>query len=123
MADGGVSYREELRSFNGPVLYAYEFYGVGSGASSFGTENTVYALSNAVYNTLSFSSLPIKQLTDLSTVNPTMDLVAAPDTGTTTEKTGQEAYDYAVSVNNNLLQLIESYNNLIAQLNYKGYVN
>ena len=40
-----------------------------------------------------------------------------------TEKTGQEAYDYAVSVNNTLLQLIESYNNLITQLHHKGYVD
>jgi hypothetical protein len=40
-----------------------------------------------------------------------------------TEKTGQEAYDYAVSVNNNLLTLIRSYNKLIDQLNSKGYMS
>jgi hypothetical protein len=37
-----------------------------------------------------------------------------------TEKTGQEAYDYAVSVNNTLLELIRKYNNLIEELKVKG---
>lgn len=91
-------------------------------ADSFFHKEQAWALTNFSKKTLDFIDLPIKQLDWLSQVNPVMDPAMAASEGST-EKTGQEAYDYAVSVNNNLLQLIESYNSLIEQLNSKGYVN
>lgn len=115
----------EFASGHYPVYCHYNpsaetFYDIETGeihrTNSFQSTEQVWALTNFKKKTLDFIDLPIKQLTNLSTVNPTMDLAAEP-----TEKTGQQAYDYAVSVNNNLLQLIESYNSLIEELKIKGY--
>lgn len=78
----------------------------------------VYAIITEV-KTLSFDNLPIKRLDYISQVNPVEHTIVEGGSSIT----AQQAYDYAVSVNNNFLTLVEQYNNLIIQLNAKGYVS
>lgn len=111
-----------INQFNGRIIFKYDFYGPGYDEGMWHMElGVVYGLINSISKRLNFDYLPIQQLDWLSSVNPAMEAIVAPETGDTI--TAQQAYDYAVSVNNNLLLLIEQYNNLIGQLNTKGYVN